>query len=69
MLEMGFEAQVLSIVKNTNPLRQTLLFSATFPPKIEKLARDYLTRPVRVMIGRTGTAASTVTQHPLACNS
>lgn len=37
MFDLGFEPQVRSIVKSVRPDRQTLLFSATFPRKIEKL--------------------------------
>ena len=37
MFEMGFESQVRAIVKQIRPDRQTLMFSATFPPKIENL--------------------------------
>ena len=50
MFEMGFEPQVRSIVKNVRPDRQTLLFSATFKRRIENLARDALTNPVRITV-------------------
>eukprot|EP00931_Biecheleriopsis_adriatica_P115835 TRINITY_DN91590_c0_g1_i1.p1 TRINITY_DN91590_c0_g1~~TRINITY_DN91590_c0_g1_i1.p1 ORF type:complete len:874 (-),score=197.63 TRINITY_DN91590_c0_g1_i1:74-2650(-) len=62
MFHMGFEYQVRSIVQNVRPSRQTLLFSATFPPKIEKLARDILHYPVRITIGESGQAAANVKQ-------
>lgn len=52
MFEMGFEPQVRSIVKNVRPDRQTLLFSATFKRRIENLARDALTNPVRITVRR-----------------
>lgn len=55
-------SKVTGIVKNTRPDRQTALFSATFPPKVEMLGREYLNRPVRVMVGRTGDTADTVEQ-------
>lgn len=63
MFHMGFEYQMRSIVQNVRPSRQTLLFSATFPPKIEKLARDILQQPVRITIGHAGQAAVNVAQH------
>ncbi|CAD7947284.1 unnamed protein product [Amoebophrya sp. A25] len=69
MLDMGFEYQVTSIVKNVRPDRQTLLFSATFPPKIEMLAQNYLTRAVRIMVGQTGKSADTVEQIPVVVES
>jgi ATP-dependent RNA helicase DDX42 len=62
MLNMGFEYQVRSIVQNIRPSRQTLLFSATLPPKIERLANDLLRNPVRVVVGEVGRAAASVKQ-------
>jgi len=62
MLHMGFEYQVRSIVQNVRPSRQTLLFSATLPPKIERLASDLLCNPVRIVVGELGRAAATITQ-------
>jgi len=62
MLHMGFEYQVRSIVQNVRPGRQTLFFSATFPPKIERLAHDLLQHPVRITIGEAGQAAANVAQ-------
>lgn len=44
------------------PDRQTLLFSATFKRKVERLARDVLTDPVRVVQGELGEANQDVTQ-------
>ena len=49
MFDMGFEAQVRSICDHVRPDRQTLLFSATFRKKVEKLARHALTDPIRVV--------------------
>merc|ERR1719174_1416701 len=63
MLSMGFEPQVRSIAENVRPQRQTLLFSATFPPKIERLGRDLLKNPVRITVGKAGQAAGTIEQH------
>lgn len=63
MMQMGFEYQVRSIVQHVRASRQTLLFSATFPPRIECLANDLLTRPVRITVGKLGQAASSVLQH------
>jgi len=48
-----------------NPLRQTLLFSATFKKRIEKLARDILTDPIRIVQGDIGEANQDITQHAL----
>lgn len=51
-----------SICDHVRPDRQTLLFSATFKRKVERLARDVLTDPVRVVQGELGEANQDVTQ-------
>lgn len=56
------EPQVRSICDHVRPDRQTLLFSATFKKKIEKLARDILTDPIRIVQGDIGEANTDVTQ-------
>lgn len=63
MFNMGFEPQVRSICNHVRPDRQTLLFSATFKKRIEKLARDVLTDPVRIVQGDLGEANEDVSQH------
>ncbi|KAM0727013.1 ATP-dependent RNA helicase DDX42 [Formica fusca] len=63
MFDMGFEPQVRSICNHVRPDRQTLLFSATFKKKVEKLARDILTDPIRIVQGDVGEANTDVTQH------
>ncbi|OCT62250.1 hypothetical protein XELAEV_18043334mg [Xenopus laevis] len=62
MFDMGFEYQVRSIANHVRPDRQTLLFSATFRKKIEKLARDILVDPIRVVQGDIGEANEDITQ-------
>ncbi|KAL1137792.1 hypothetical protein AAG570_009488 [Ranatra chinensis] len=62
MFDMGFEPQVRSICDHVRPDRQTLLFSATFKKRIEKLARDVLSDPVRIVQGDAGEANEDVTQ-------
>ncbi|XP_049852272.1 uncharacterized protein LOC126330072 [Schistocerca gregaria] len=62
MFDMGFEPQVRSISGQIRPDRQTLLFSATFKPAIEQLAREILHEPVRITIGKVGTANEDITQ-------
>ncbi|KAJ3251525.1 DEAD (Asp-Glu-Ala-Asp) box polypeptide 23 [Boothiomyces macroporosus] len=49
-------------IKSKNPYRQTLLFSATMPPEIEKLAKDYLRRPVTVIVGQVGQVVDRIEQ-------
>lgn len=62
MFDLGFEPQIRSIVGQIRPDRQTLLFSATMPRKVEKLAREILSDPVRVTVGEIGMANEDITQ-------
>lgn len=62
MFDMGFEPQIRSIVGQIRPDRQTLLFSATFKPRVEALARDILSDPVRIIVGKQGQSNESVTQ-------
>uniref|UniRef100_A0A8C5ACT8 Probable ATP-dependent RNA helicase DDX46 n=1 Tax=Gadus morhua TaxID=8049 RepID=A0A8C5ACT8_GADMO len=50
MFDMGFEPQVMRIVDNVRPDRQTVMFSATFPRAMEALARRILQHVVRVPV-------------------
>lgn len=65
MFMLGFEPQVRSICDHVNPLRQTMLFSATFKKRIEKLARDVLVDPIRIVQGDIGEANQDITQHAI----
>lgn len=51
MLDMGFAPQIEEIVKTVPVERQTLFFSATMPPEIQKLVARYLKEPVRITVG------------------
>ncbi|HNR69017.1 MAG TPA: DEAD/DEAH box helicase [bacterium] len=51
MLDMGFLPSVRKILQHVPKQRQTLLFSATFPAEIEKLAAQALSKPKRVTLG------------------
>lgn len=62
MLDMGFAPQINRIVKAVPKERQTMLFSATMPAEITRLASTYMHMPVRVEIATQGTAADKVTQ-------
>ncbi len=56
MLDMGFAEDIEAILTSTPEGRQTVLFSATMPPRIDEIARRHLTDPVRIQIGRETTA-------------
>ncbi len=62
MFDLGFEPQVRSICNHVRPDRQCMLFSATFKKRIERLARDCLTDPVKIVQGSVGEASEDVTQ-------
>jgi superfamily II DNA/RNA helicase len=63
MLDMGFIPDVDRIVATLPKMRQTLLFSATMPTEIKKLAQAYLINPKEIIIAPTTRTAETVTQH------
>ena len=50
MLDMGFAEDIMKIVKYLPKERQTIMFSATMPPKIQQLAKTILTNPVEVKL-------------------
>jgi len=62
MMDMGFRHQLRKIFEIIPQKRQNLLFSATFPDKVEKLSQDFLEFPVRVEITPQATAARQVVQ-------
>ncbi|OWA53124.1 ATP-dependent RNA helicase abstrakt [Hypsibius exemplaris] len=62
MIDMGFEEDVRTIFSFFKGQRQTLLFSATMPKKIQNFARSALVKPVTVNVGRAGSASVDVTQ-------
>ena len=62
MLDMGFIPDIERICKLLPPRRQTLFFSATMPPEIQRLVDTFLKDPVRIEVARPATAAATITQ-------
>lgn len=58
MLDMGFEPQIRKILEQIRPDRQTLMFSATWPKEVQKLARDFLNNGYQVNIGSHELAAN-----------
>ncbi|WP_373308364.1 DEAD/DEAH box helicase [Microbispora siamensis] len=57
MLDMGFADDIEAILQDTPEDRQTVLFSATMPPRIDGIARRHLREPVRIRIEREAPAA------------
>ena len=67
MLDMGFEPQIRRIVEQENMPRsgerQTLLFSATFPKEIQRLAADFMHNYIFLSVGRVGSSTDLIVQH------
>ncbi len=62
MLDMGFIPDIERIGKLVPFTRQTLFFTATMPPEIQRIADTFLHNPVRVEVSRPATTAATITQ-------
>ena len=58
MLDMGFAEEIEAILASTPEERQTALFSATMPPRIDGMVRRHLRDPVRVELGRQASASA-----------
>ncbi|KAL5541451.1 hypothetical protein UlMin_009161 [Ulmus minor] len=65
MLDMGFEPQIRKIVNEIPPRRQTLMYTATWPKEVRKIASDLLVNPVQVNIGSVNELAAnkSITQY------
>ncbi|MEK6713064.1 MAG: DEAD/DEAH box helicase [Nitrospirota bacterium] len=62
MLDMGFIGDIRTVLKSVPQQRQTLLFSATMPAEIKKLANEFLKQPEFIEIARQGAPATGVRQ-------
>jgi superfamily II DNA/RNA helicase len=62
MLDMGFIPDIERIGKLVPFTRQTLFFTATMPPEIQRIADNFLHNPVRVEVSKPATAATTINQ-------
>ncbi|KAH3672895.1 hypothetical protein WICMUC_003982 [Wickerhamomyces mucosus] len=58
MLDMGFEPQIRKIIDQIRPDRQTLMWSATWPKEVQRLAHDFLNDYIQVTVGSLELAAS-----------
>ena len=70
MLDMGFIPDIETICSKLPANRQTLLFSATMPPPIKKLADKFLSNPKYIEVARPATTNTNIAQHkvPVASN-
>ena len=67
MLDMGFIPDIEKICKLLPPRRQTLFFSATMPPEIQRLVDQFLKDPARIEVAKPATTAKTITQRFIYC--
>ena len=58
MLDMGFEPQIRKIISQIRPDRQVLMWSATWPKEVKKLAEDFLQEYVHINIGSLALSAN-----------
>jgi ATP-dependent RNA helicase RhlE len=70
MMDMGFIPDLRRILHKLPKVRQTLFFSATMPPEIERLSREMLKDPIKIDVGRRPTPATGITAavYPVAQN-
>ena len=73
MLDMGFEPQIRKLVQKSGMpgpgARQTMMFSATFPPPMQKLAAEFLSEYIWIGVGRVGSTVSSITQRLVLANN
>lgn len=62
MFDIGFAPQIREIVKKVPTARQTMLFSATMPNEIAKLAMEHMKLPLRIEVAPAGTSSANVDQ-------
>jgi ATP-dependent RNA helicase DeaD len=62
MLDMGFVDDIRAIIEATPENRQTMMFSATLPPEVTSLAKEFMNEPQSVHIARSGTTVSLTEQ-------
>ncbi len=69
MLDMGFIPDIERICKLVPFTRQTLFFTATMPPEIQRITGQFLHNPVKVEVARPATTVAAISQHLVKCGS
>ncbi|KAH7826594.1 ATP-dependent RNA helicase DDX46/PRP5 [Monocercomonoides exilis] len=62
MMDLGFSPQITRLLQCIRPDRQTLMFSATFPRQLEAMAKNILTKPIEIIVGRKSSVCADVHQ-------
>ncbi|MGB4910075.1 MAG: DEAD/DEAH box helicase, partial [Tabrizicola sp.] len=62
MLDMGFIPDIERIFTLTPPKRQTMFYSATMAPEIERITKTFLKDPAKIEVARQATTSTTITQ-------
>lgn len=62
MLDMGFLPQLRRVLRGVRKPRQSLMFSATMDPEVERVAREFLSDPVKVRMNDTATPPTAIRQ-------
>ncbi|MDS9949298.1 MAG: DEAD/DEAH box helicase, partial [Planktomarina sp.] len=65
MLDMGFIPDIEKIFSLTPFTRQTLFFSATMAPEIERITNTFLSAPAKIEVARAASTSETITQSVL----
>ena len=60
MLDMGFKDELDAIISSTNDDKSVLLFSATMPKEVERIARSYMNSPIEIQVGERNSGSSNV---------
>ena len=63
MLNMGFRDEIDSILETTPDEKQTLLFSATMPSEVRRIASEYMNSPVEIAVSKVNTASKNIEHH------
>ncbi len=63
MLNMGFQEDIDTILEQTPSEKRTLLFSATMPANVRRIANNYMNNPHEITIGNKNAGADTVSHH------
>jgi ATP-dependent RNA helicase DeaD len=60
MLNMGFREDIDAILANTPQTKRTLLFSATMPTEVARIAKNYMSDPIKITIGKQNSGAENI---------